>query len=269
MSGQVSESKPAIQSQIKVDLPQTYNGWHRLERDNVDLEYWRSGSTHVSGAYEQLAVTQASDGTYTLSETVYDRFNHTVSSKQLIRGQKPENAGFLWSRLKKRMDEFGGGPDFDGPPALPETVGEWELAERRYEGDNRDAVRWKNEYAAVVVEEVKIKDLYCRTKRKFTVRYETENQNENLVKKVPRTAAFEIAVFIMEHLKSPAKALEHQRARLTDLVDIGPQRSLRLLRLGVLDEDDLAKNIDGTHPCNYHHTEAVQKIVTDRLESAL
>jgi hypothetical protein len=269
MSGQVSESKPAIQSQIKADLPQTYNGWHRLEHDNVELEYWRSGSTHVSGAYEQLAVTRGRDGTYTLSETVYDQFNHTVSSKQLIRKQKPANAGFLWSRIKKRMDDFGGGPGFDGPPALPETIGGWELAERRYEGDNRDAVRWENKYAAVVVEEVKIKDLYCRTKREFTVRYETKNQSENLVERVPRTAAFEIAVFVMEHLESPAEALEHQRARVTDLVDIGPQRSLRLLRLGVLDEDDLAKYIDDTHLCNYHHTEAVQKIVTDRLESTL
>jgi hypothetical protein len=240
-----------------------------VECGDVELEYWRSGSTHVSGAYEKLAVTKTRDGTYTLSETVYDQFNHIVSSKQLIRNQKPANAEFLWSRMKKRMGDLEGSPDFDGPPELPETIGKWELYERRHEGDNRDAVRWENKSAAVVVEEVKIKDLYCRTKREFTVRYEAEGHSENLVEKVPRTAAFEVAVYIMEQLKCPAEELGQQRTKLAQLVDIGPQRSLRLLRLGVLNEDDLATSVGGTHLCNHHHTEAVQKVVTSRLESSL
>jgi len=269
MSGQVSEAEPPIRSHIGTALPETYNGWHRLNHDDVALEYWRSGSTHVSGRYEQLAVTETTDGRYTLSKTVYNQFNHVITSNQIIRGKKPADAGFLWNRMKSRMGEFQGGEEFDGPPELPGTVGGWVLTERRYEGDNRDAVRWENQYATVTVEEMEIKDLYCRTKREFAVRYETPEETENLVQEVPRTAAFEVAEYIMRQLKKPARDLVDLRTELASLTDIGPQRSLRLLRLGILDERDLAMCVSGTHLCNYHHTEEVQKVATTRLEDSL
>lgn len=269
MSQQTLKEPTQFESLVDADLPDTLNGWHRLDRDAAEVEYWRSGSSHVSGQYERLSITKTSDGKYKLSEAVYDQFNHLISSTTLIRHQKPEHAGYVWSRMEKRIMEFKGEPEFDGPPSLPETVGAWELVERRHEGENFDAVRWENGEATVTVEEVSVQGGYCTTRREFSIRYTTDGETADLLESIPRTRAFEVAVYIMVQLEKPLRSLSQQREKLQSLIDLGPQRSLSLLRLGVLTVEDLAACVSGSHLCNYHHTNEVQKLVTSRLEKEL
>jgi len=220
MSQQRQKGSTRFESLIDADLPETLNGWHRLhrdERENREVEYWRAGSTHVSGEYEQLVIGETSDGDYRLSEHTYDQFNNLVSTQRRISEKRPKDAGLLWNYMKKRIMRSEGEPQFRGPPTLPEQIRNWELIERRHEGENRDAIRWSDGQATVTVEEVEITGSYCQTRRDFAVRHEGETGPTELVSSVPRKAAFEIATFVMRRLPRSPESLDRHRAGLEDL----------------------------------------------------
>ena len=256
-----------IEAETHTELPESYNGWKRYRRNSETVEYWRARSTHVSGQYERLALRVTSD-TYTLSKTSYDQFGHNVGQTQILSGTFRGDVEFLWGRLQKQMDEHDGHGEFTSPPEL-ESVGCWELVERRHEGSNRNTVQWEADHGTLLVEEVAIRDLYRRTKREFDVRYIDSQESTKLVGSIPRTAAFEVATFVMERLNKSPKESCKRRSRLQQLTDIGPARSHRLLQLGIRDRDELRECVVEANPCNYHHSEEVKKLVTKRLKSQL
>lgn len=257
---------PALQN-----LPATVAGWVQTDTHDAYLvEFWRRGSTHIVGEYEQLSLSKLRDGDLRLLHRSYDQFGHQLSSRNFLE-QPPERADYIWKQAQKRMNEYPALGKFDGKPEIPRQVGSWDLVTLKHEGRDQ-TVRWEMGFgeAELILEELRIESYYSYTKRPHELRYrEPDTEPEVIVTETPRTSAFEIALNTLEHLREPVSRLRTERDQLQTVTGIGPAKSAALLRLGIDSVGGLAMHLSDDTPVNHHHSTAVEKLLTKAVKADL
>jgi predicted flap endonuclease-1-like 5' DNA nuclease len=232
-------------------LPEEVCGWERYSRNPGEtlFEYWKKGSTHIVGAYEQIVAKQLREGDIRVTKRTYDQFNHLLNTRNLIE-KSPEDTRRLWRTAKERMNEFPSNEPFDNPPKMPEAIGKWELVSERHEKP-LEMTTWERPFgtAELTVEQVNVIAHYSHTKRPHQIRYrEPDTDAENVVDDVPRTSAFEIARNSLNALSAPVIEMTHQQEALESVKGIGPAKSRQLLLLGITTPTDLKTHLETESP---------------------
>lgn len=247
-------------------LPEEVSGWEKHERDSDQslFEFWKKGSTHIVGEYEQIVAKELSDGEIRVTKRTYDQFNHLLNTRTLIE-KEPEDSDRLWRAAKERMEEFPANEPFDSPPEIPAAVGDWELVTESFEQPLGVTV-WERPFgeAEFVVEETDVVAHYSHTKRPHEIRYrEPDTDGMVVVEDVPRTSAFEMAINSLRALSAPLSEMGEQQDELQTVKGIGPAKSRQFILLGITSPRDLAAHIRAdSSPVNHHHSEAVEKLLT-------
>lgn len=265
-SREASETLPLGQ------LPDTVAGWEQVEpeHDSTLVEYWRRGSTHIVGKYEQMAIRELRDGTLRLIQTTYDQFRHQLTSRTLAE-RSPDEFNRVWNQARDRMDEYPATEPFDSRPALPNEVGNWVLTSRKHEGDAR-TTRWELDFgvAELVVEETRVESYYSHTKRVHRVEYrEPPALDHEIVSEIPRTSAYEIAINTLQTIPRPVSELQAELDDLQSIKGVGPAKSKGLMLLGIRSPEDLSNHVENDTPLNSHHSEAVDKLLTETIRTEL
>lgn len=254
-------------------LPEEVSGWEKHERDPGQslFEFWKKGSTHIVGEYEQIVAKELSDGEIRVTKRTYDQFNHLLNTRNLIE-KEPEDADRLWRTAKERMEEFPANEPFDSPPEIPAAVGDWELVTESFEQPLGVTI-WERPFgeAEFVVEETDVVAHYSHTKRPHEIRYrEPDTDDVVVVEDVPRTSAFEIAINSLRALSAPLSEMVEQQDRLQTVKGIGPAKSRQFILLGITDPSGLAAHIRAdSSPVNHHHSEAVEKLLTTTIREQI
>jgi len=250
-------------------LPEEVSGWEKHSRNPSEtlFEYWKKGSTHIVGAYEQIVAKQLRDGDIRVTKRTYDQFNHLLNTRNLIE-KSPDDAQRLWRTARDRMTEFPGNEPFDSPPEMPKAIGEWELVSESHE-EPLEMTTWERPFgsAELVVEQTDIVAHYSHTKRPHQIRYrEPDTEAETVVDDVPRTSAFETAMNSLNALTAPVSKMTPQQDALESVKGIGPAKSRQFLLLGITNPDDLRAHLEAESPqVNHHHDEAVEKLLTTTI----
>lgn len=247
-------------------LPAEVSGWEQYSRESSDsvFEYWKKGSTHIGGQYEQVIAKELRDGDVRVTKRTYDQFNHLLNTRTLIE-KSQEAAARLWRTAKERMEEFPANEPFDSPPEMPTAFGEWELISERHEEPRGETV-WERPFgeAAFVVEETDVVAHYSHTKRPHQIRYrEPDTDAEVVVDDVPRTSAFEMASNSLDALSAPLSEMGSEQDALQSVKGIGPAKSRQFILLGITSPSELKTHLEvESSPVNHHHDEAIEKLLT-------
>ena len=81
--------------------------------------------------------------------------------------------------------------------------------------------------------------------------------------------AFEIAVNSLETLTKPLLELQDQQKQLQQVKGIGPAKAKQFLLLGFPSREAIKDHIQNGSSVNYHHDEALEKILTTAIGSSL
>jgi predicted flap endonuclease-1-like 5' DNA nuclease len=250
-------------------LPDEVSGWKKYSRnpDRNLFEYWKRGSTHIVGQYEQIAANELSDGEIRICKRTYDQFNHLLNTRNLIE-KEPEDADRLWRAAKQRMEEFPANEPFDSPPELPAEIGDWELVSESFE-QPLGVTTWERPFgeAELIAEQTDVISNYSHTKRPHEIRYrEPDTDTAVIVEEVPRTSAFEIAINSLNALTAPLNQMSKEREALKSLKGVGPAKSRQFILLGITDPGELATHINAdTSLVNHHHSEAIETLLTTTI----
>lgn len=268
----VEEKNPEVES-LFGPLPDEVSGWKRHSRnpDKTLFEYWKVGSTHIAGKYEQLAAQELRDGEIRLENRVYDQYNHLITTRVLSE-QPPKRSTHVWNVAKDQMEKFPASEEFDNPPEMPTTIGDWELVSQKHEQPLGFTV-WELPFgeAELIVEETDVIANYSHTKRPHDVRYrEPETDTETVVSDSIRTSAFEIATSTLHALSAPLSEMQSEQENLRAIKGVGPAKSRQLILLGITNPTELSAHINAdSNPINHHHSEAVDKILTQDIRECL
>jgi predicted flap endonuclease-1-like 5' DNA nuclease len=250
-------------------LPDEVSGWRKYSRNPGEtlFEYWKKGSTHIVGAYEQIVAKQLRDGEIRVTKRTYDQFSHLLNTRNLIE-KSPDDTHRLWRTAKERMEEFPGSEAFDEPPKLPDAIGEWELVSESHE-EPLEVTTWERPFgtAELDVEQTDVVAHYSHTKRPHQIRYrEPDTDAEIVVDGVPRTSAFEMAINSLNALTAPVSEMVPQQDTLESVKGIGPAKSRQFILLGITSPEDLRSYLESdSPPVNHHHDEAIKKLLTTTI----
>lgn len=250
-------------------LPEKVSGWEKHKRDPGQslFEYWKKGSTHIVGEYEQVIAKELRDGDIRVTKRTFDQFNHLLNTRTLIEKSR-EDAARLWRTAKERMEEFPANEPFDSPPEMPTVFGEWELVSERHE-DTLEETVWERPFgeATFVVEQTDVVAHYSHTKRPHQIRYrEPDTDAEVVVDGVPRTSAFEIASNSLSALSAPLSEMGSEKDALQSVKGIGPAKSDQFILLGITNPSDLKAHLEAdSSGVNHHHGEAIEKLLTTTI----
>ena len=249
-------------------LPAEVSGWEQYSRESSDsiFEYWKKGSTHIVGQYEQVIAKELRDGDIRVTKRTYDQFNHLLNTRTLIEKSR-EDAARLWRTAKERMEEFPANEPFDSPPEMPTAFGEWALVSERHEGTLGETV-WERPFgeATFVVEETDVVAHYSHTKRPHQIRYrEPDTDAETVVGSVPRTSTFEIASNSLDALSAPLSEMGSEKDALQSVKGIGPAKSRQFILLGITSPRELKAHLETESAVNHHHDKAIEKLLTTTI----
>jgi hypothetical protein len=262
-------------------LPDTYNGWIRHDDGrgvNTKWAYWKATSTHCNARYTCLRARECGEYKHTakteiaLTRTKYDQFGHTVSQDTPSRGTISD-ADRIWSAATGIMDAHPGKGEFESPPEMPAVIGEWELIEQTH-----CESRWERGFgmAELVVEQTDVIPQYCSTRYEYAVRYreiDACREAVDIVTGVPRQQAFEIGVHTLQQLHVPLSECQAMQHTLEGVKGIGPAKARQLIILGIGSPGDLHDYLtaeeSGEYLVNYHHSEAVDTILTSQIRESM
>jgi predicted flap endonuclease-1-like 5' DNA nuclease len=253
-------------------LPSEVRGWFQYSREDDSLfEFWKKGSTHIVGRYEQMLAKEMNNGEIRLQIRVYDQFSHLINTRNLSE-QPPERANHIWELAEERMNEFPSNQQFETPPELPAAINDWELITRKFERP-LNITKWEQPFgrAELTVEQTNVEAHYSHTKRQHTVEYrEPDTDTTQVVSDVPRTSAFEIGMNSLNALTAPLSKMGAVQKQLQKVKGIGPAKSKQFILLGITTRNQLMNHIDANSPLvNHHHTEAVEKLLTNTIRDDL
>lgn len=254
-------------------LPEEVSGWEKHERDPEQslFEYWKKGSTHIVGKYEQIVAKELRDEEIRVTKRTYDQFNHLLNTRTLIE-KEPKDADRLWRTAKERMEEFPASGPFDSPPEIPVAIGDWELVTESFEQPLNVTI-WERPFgeAELVVEQTDVVAHYSHTKRPHEIRYrEPDTDAVVVIGDTPRTSTFEIAINSLRALSAPLSEMGEQQDALQTVKGIGPAKSQQFLLLGITEPNGVAAHIKAdSSPVNHHHSEAVEKLLTETIKDDL
>ncbi|ERJ07435.1 hypothetical protein HLRTI_000477 [Halorhabdus tiamatea SARL4B] len=274
-------------------LPEELNGWHReMTQDRALVEYWKRGSTHINGAFEQIAVTERHDGELSCAKHAFDQFRHSITTTTLTR-QSPERADWIATRIRRETDRYPGDDGYTEPPTFPERIGVWSAVSRQH-FDGADATRWvfdpdyelvgdptdgpwdpdgdeAEEAARLELRETSIEAHYSYSRRYYDIAYQdAEIGPRTIAKELPRTSAFEIAENTLSTLSAPVSHLEGKRDRLTEIPGIGPAKSADFLLLGLTTPAAIAACLeDESSEVNCRHWDRVEALLTSRIRDEI
>jgi len=271
MSTEESVSGADIQREKEAlfgQLPPEVSGWEQYRRESDSLfEYWKRGSTHIVGEYEQVIAKELRDGDIRVTKRTYDQFEHLLNTRTLIEKSR-DDAARLWQTAKERMEEFPANEEFDSPPEMPTAFGEWELVSERHE-DTLEQTVWERPFgeATFVVEQTDVVAHYSHTKRPHQIRYrEPDTDAEVVVDGVPRTSTFEIASNSLNALSAPLSEMGAEQDGLQSVKGIGPAKSRQFILLGITSPSGLKAHLEAdSSAVNHHHGEAVEKLLTTTI----
>lgn len=250
-------------------LPRTVAGWARVEpeRDETVVEYWKKGSNHVNGQYEQLRIRRLRDGEFRLVKSSFDQFQHLLSSQTI---NTWDDFDWLWETAQKEMDRFPANEQFDSKPELPEQVGNWELIDLSG-AESLDKTRWELDWgsAELSIKETEFESHYSHTKRLEKIAYSEPAFEITVATDVPRTMAFEIAIHTLEAVQQPLSELQQEQSRLQEIKGIGPKKAQQLILLGFTTPDALETFIKHGSEINHLHGDAVDKLLTETVRDEL
>jgi hypothetical protein len=252
------------------DLPAEVAGWcNQSPNSEYPLCYWKAGSTHVSGSYEQLAAAPRDDA-FELINRSFDQFGHLLSTTTVSRTRT--DFGVLFDKAIEYMERFPSSSEFVSKPSIPTTIGEWELTTVATEPP-RNVTSWELEFGAAEfsLEQTGIESHYSYTHRPHTIRYrEPDTDTIEIVADIPRTKAFEIAVYSLKKLEAPVTSSLHPRERLQEIRGIGRKKSRDLLLLGMDSPSVLTEHLQTDTPIvNSSHEKAVERLLTGMIRSDL
>jgi hypothetical protein len=268
-------------------FPQEYNGWTRYDEGRGIISYWRRRQAQSQReSYQCLRVSQVGeryDGKpkMRIRRVPYDKFGHRDKRTYTIAEPTPDR---VVESLKREMDDHNGNGDFTTPPTIPTAIDEWELTiENRTPAavDGRDPhnlvriTKWERGFgkAQLILEQTDIESHYSHTNHKHTIRYREVDayfDGVAIARDVPRTAAYEIAVYMMKRWDAPVSDLQARQKALQQIKGIGPAKAESLVLLGVDSPAQLAVHLQSDSPVvNWHHDEAIDKLVTTMIREEI
>lgn len=259
-------------------LPTKHDGWVRHDGDTAVLAYWRAKSNHVNGRYERVSVTttgwnkrSTTRPQFTITKSTFNQFGHQLSGHSgRVSADDPAR---VWREVRHKMTHSGDG-EFESPPALPSAIGDWHLTIEKHE-QRADITVWEQDFgrAEIIVEQTDIISQYCNTKHQCRVKYREIDAYPDsvvIVEDIPRTAAFEVAVYIMESLDVPVGDCQARMEALQQIDGIGPAKAESLIMLGIASPAELAEHISNNSPTvNNHHSTAVEKQLTTLIRESV
>jgi len=246
--------------------PPATAGWERFSDDDSTIcTYWRKGSTHVSGAYTCLTLSESRAGNLSLHVTNYDEFGNRKSGHQITQRRR-KHKNWIWDLATDHMKEYPAAEGFDERPALPTKVGPWTATSTEYR-----LTRWEHNSEPIALE---LTQSGRRSGHSFSTRYfdivyqSTDGEPWTVATDIPSTSAYQIATHILETIEAPVTTLSDTTEHLRELDGIGSVRGRILVALGVTTKKAVraatrAEAGDCPHPVNRHHSRAVAKRTTE------
>jgi len=276
-----TELPPASEIREQFKLPAEYNGWirHQGGEDDVTVfEYWGKRSTCATGeGYTKLYARRvpASDeirvGWSKYGQFGHRDYGHRKSSADRVSYQV-DQLDRVWNAATDHMDDYSGGGDFETPPELPVTIGEWELICEKYDRpDDVTIWEWGFGEAELVVEETDMTLYNSYTRYHHQIRYkEPDTDPVVIVDDAPRRITFEIATHILRNLSLPLSHLGSQLDELQAIKGIGPAKSRQLALLGFTATSDVTEYVTTESGVeNHRHAEEVDKILTAQIRESV
>lgn len=259
------------------DLPSTYNGWVRYDRDrdNEVFSYWVVEPAGYTPQYICVTATYMKNSRSSLgpeirvSKVRSDGFGHHQRSYVLCE-RSADKFTQLWdtaaSYMDERMERHTGSEAeaFEQPPGVPSTIGDWELV-----NDSTDVTEWSRGLgrAEITLEQDGWRSRYKTDKRRYTIKYwDIDTGDITVASDVSQTFAFEIALHTLRNLPDPICDMDTQRSALKEITGIGPAKTEKLLALGVTTPEAVATHIEAENSIvNAPHAEATDKIITSSI----
>jgi len=239
---------PPISS--RVEIPDAVHGWTLVTVDSDAVEWWKTGSTHISADYQKLRVSLSSsigdrEPQWRVRESSIDEYGNSVSSKQLFQKRELiedyDYGEWAIQRAKRHMEKHPGNDAFDEKPSIPEEIGRWECSE-----SGLQAWEWESPHAEIRVEQSDIQEGYCKTSVRYTTTVSVESGDFVVADGTVSGQAIRAAVRCVESI--PNGYVDEEWSELENIRGVGPAKATKFRALGLTSREDLRDAIQSEFP---------------------